>query len=394
MEQTLVHKKEQKKGTESKESDTKSKVATSAKAGVVKTPAKQGASVTKVNTKVSSGATKTSRLTIGQVLLKHEERKQEEARKGKTTVLASKKPLPKTDLKQVTVKEGTAGKTFHKSGQLKDQLKDQPQSNVTQSNVKKSDGTPKIVTVLSKVTETNKTRAGKETLEQSTLAEKNVTQTGQKLIKKVKVDSVNVTRTVQSVDRNVEAGKVGKGKIIQKSQYIINATMTATDEAKVQQNKTAVHASEDGTRRTGGSGLGSLKIVNVSSYSFTVTWSAPQGMFKNFTVIRREPRAEGDEEEHEEAEGETLDGDKAFVTKNTTEIHVKSESTNGTAASGKTLGSRGKAESKRVSMVLPGNVRSMEFSNLRPRTRYSLQIYGTAPGRRSKIHRATVTTGN
>ncbi|XP_076016736.1 uncharacterized protein tnxba isoform X2 [Genypterus blacodes] len=387
-EQTLVQRKEQKKATESKESDTKTKVGTSAKAGILKTSAKQGDTLTKVITKVSSGATKTNRLTISQVLLKHDERKQEEARKGKTTVLASKKPFPKPDLKQVTVKEGTAAKTFQKSGQLKDQ----PQTNVTQSSVKKPDGTAKIVTILSKVTETNKTRTGKETLEQSTLHEKNVTQPGHKLIKKGKVESVNVTKTVQSVDRNIEAGKVGKGKVIQKSQYIINSTLT-TEEAKVQQNKTAVYASEDGTRRTGGSGLGSLKVVNVSSYSFTVTWSAPQGMFKNFTVIRREPRAEGDEEEHEEVEEETLDGDKAYVTKNTTEVHVKSESTNVTASSGKTLGSRGKFESKRVSMVLPGNVRSVEFSNLRSQTRYSLQIYGTAPGKRSKIHRASVTTG-
>ncbi|KAF7665757.1 hypothetical protein LDENG_00132680 [Lucifuga dentata] len=384
----LFQKREQKKGTD-KETDTKAKVATNAKVGLVKTSAKQEASVNKVTTKGSSGATKTGRRTIGQVLLKHEERKQEEARKGKTIVLVSKKDAPKTDLKLVTVKEGATGKTHPKSGQLKDQ----PQTNITQSSVKKSNGTPKIVTIISKVIETNNTRTGKETLEQSTLAEKNSTQSEDKLITKVKIDNMNVTKTVQSVNnRNTEAGKIGKGKVIQRSQYIININITS-NEAKVQQDKTAVHASRDSTRRTGGSGLGSLKVVNVSSYSFTVTWSAPQGMFKNFTVIRREPRVEGDEEEHEEVEEETLGGDKAFEAKNTTEVQIHSESTNGTASSGKTLGSRGKSESKRVSMVLPGNVRSMEFSNLRPQTRYALQIYGIAPGKRSKIHRTTVTTG-
>lgn len=379
----LLQKREQKKGTESKETDTKAKVATNTKVGLVKTSAKQEASVNKVTIKASSGATKT-----GQVLLKHEERKQEEARKGKTTVLVSNKANPKTDVKLASVKEGAAGKAYPKSGQLKDQ----PQTNVTESNVKKSNGTAKII---SKVIETNKTRTGKETLEQSTLAEKNSTQSEHKAIKKVRVDNVNVTKTVQFVDnRNTEAGKIGKGKGTQKSQYVINTTITATsNEAKVQQNKTTVHASGDSTRRTGGSGLGSLKVVNISSYSFTVTWSAPQGMFKNFTVIRREPRVEGDEEEHEEVEEETLEGDKAFAAKNTTEIQIHSESTNGTASPGKTLGSRGKSESKRVSMVLPGNVRSVEFSNLRPQTRYALQIFGTAPGKRSKIHRATVITG-
>ncbi|XP_071758426.2 uncharacterized protein tnxba [Centroberyx gerrardi] len=397
-EQTLFQKKDQKKGTEGKETDTKPKVATNVKGGIIKTVAKQGASAGKIIIKGSASATKTSRPTVGQVLLKHEGRKQEEARKGKTTVLTSKKPLPKTDVKLVTVKEGAAGKVHSKS----DQLKDQPQTNITQSNVKKSNGTVKVLTILTKVMETsnNKTRAGKETLEQSTLAEKNATQSsGNKLIKKVKAENVNVTKVVQSVEsKNTEARKIGsgKGKITQstqRSQYLVNTTIAATsDEAKVIQDKTAVQSSGNTTRRTGG-GIGSVKVVNISSYSFTVTWSAPQGMFKNFTVIRREQRAEGEEDEDEEVEEGALEGDKTATAKNTTEVQIQSESTNGTASSAKVLGSRGKAESKRVSMVLPGSVRSVEFSNLRSQTRYALLIYGTAPGKRSKIHRVTVTTG-
>ncbi|XP_070767964.1 tenascin-like [Enoplosus armatus] len=382
VEHTLFQKREQKKVPEAKETDTKPKVATNTKAGLIKTQSKQEASVKKITIKDSSSATKTSRPTVGQVLLKHEGRKQEEARKGKTTVLTSKKVLHKTDLK--LVKEGTAGKTYPKS----DQLKDDPQTNVTQSNMKKSNGTAKIVSILSKVAGTNKTRAGKETSEQSTLAEKNVTQSsGHKHMKKVKVD----TTIVQSVDnRNNEAGKIGKEKATQRSQYLVNATIaTSSGEARVLQNKTTIH----GSKRMGGSGLGSVKVVNISSYSFTVTWSAPQGMFKNFTVIRREPRAEDDEDNHEEFEEETLEGDKASTTKNTTEVQVQSESTNMTAASGKAVGSRGKAETKRISMVVPGNVRSVEFSNLRANTGYVLHVYGAAAERRSKIHRVTAMTG-
>ncbi|XP_068592008.1 tenascin [Cebidichthys violaceus] len=382
VEHTLFQKREQKKGSDTKETDTKPKVSTNAKAGLVKTQAKQEAYVKKVTTKDSSSATKTSRPTVGQVLLKHEGRKQEEARKGKTTVLTSKKVLQKTDLK--LVKEGTGSKTHPRS----DQLKDEPQTNVTQSNVKKSNGTAKIETILTKVEGTNKTRTGKETLEQSTLAEKNVTQSsGNKRNKKVKADTTNV----QSVDnRNTETGKIGKEKLTQRSQYLVNSTIAATSvETRVLQDKTTIHGSGN-VRRMGGSGLGSVKVVNISSYSFTVTWTAPQGMFKYFTVIRREPRTGGDEDDQEEFEEEALEGGKGSTVKNTTETQVQSESTNTT---GKAVGSKGKAETKRISMVVPGSVRSVEFSNLRANTGYVLHLYGTAAERRSKIHRATAITG-
>ncbi|XP_059195908.1 tenascin [Centropristis striata] len=344
-EQTLFQKKVQKKVSEAKETDTKAKVATNVK-------------------------------TVGQVLLKTEGRKQEEARKGKTTVLTTKK-VQRTDPK--LVKEGSAGKTHPKS----DQLKDQPQTNVTQTNIKKSNGTAKVVTILTKVVGPNKTKT--VTLEQSTLAEKNVTQsTGQKRTRKVKVDITNV----QTVDnRNTEAGKPGKEKVTQRSQYLVNSTI-ASGEGRVLQNKTSIHGSGS-VRKTGGSGLGSVKVVNISSYSFTVTWAAPQGMFKNFTVVRREPRTEGDEDDHEDFEEEALEEDKAPTAKNTTEIQVQSESANTTKAAV----SRGKAETRRISMVVPGSVRSVEFSNLRANTGYVLHVYGSTADRRSKIHRVTAITG-
>ncbi|KAM8735011.1 uncharacterized protein tnxba [Acanthopagrus schlegelii] len=381
-EHTLFQKKEQKKGSEAKEADTKSKVAANAKAGLVKTQSKQESSVKKTTTKDSSSATKASRPTVAQVLLKHDGRKQEEARNGKITVLTSKKVVQKTDLK--LVKEGTAGKTYPKS----DHLKDQPHTNVTQSNVK--NGTAKIVTVLTKVMGTNKTRAGKESLEQSTLAEKNGTQSsGHKRVKKVKAE----TTTVQSVDNRItEAGNTGREKVTQKSQYLVNTTFAGTSgEARVLQDKTTTHGSMS-AKKMGGSGLGSVKVVNISSYSFTVIWSSPQGMFKNFTVIRREPKAEGDDDDHEEFEEEALEGDKTSTAKNVTEVQVQSESTNTTAAAGK-AGSKSKAETKRISMVVPGSVRSVEFSNLRANTGYVLHVYGSAADRRSKIHRVTAVTG-
>lgn len=360
------------KGTEG----TKPKVSTTAKPDVAKAQAKQEASDRKTITiKGPSNATKTSHPTVGQVLLKHEGRKQEEARKGKTTVLVSK-TVKKTDLK--IVKEGAASKTTKS-----DQLKDEPHSNVTQSNEKKSNGTANIATILTKGLGTNKTIEGKETLEQS-MAERNVQSSGHS-----KMDKVDATN-VQSVDnRNTEAGKIGKEKATQGSQYVVNATVTSTSHtAQVLQNKTIIHISEE-RRGKGGSGLGSVKVVNISSYSFTVTWSAPQGMFKNFTVIRREPRTEEDEDDHEEFEEEALEDEKTSGVKNSTQVQTESTST-----VAKTAVSRGKADTKRISIVVPGSVRSVEFSNLRANTHYALQIYGTVAEKRSKIHRVTAVTGN
>ncbi|KAM3613814.1 uncharacterized protein V6R79_005409 [Siganus canaliculatus] len=369
-EQTLSQRKEQKKGSEARDTASKVKAASSAKASVAKTQLKQEGSVKKITVTTSAGSTKTSRPTVAQVLLKHEGRKQEEARKGKTTILTTKRVVQKSDMK--LLKEGTASKTFTKPNQLKDE----PMVNLTQSGVKKSNSTAKIVTILTKAMGSNKTRAGKETLEQSTLAEKNVTQSsGHKNIRKVNVDAA----TGQSVEnKNTEAAKSGKDKVLQRSQYLVNASLA----------ETTTHGNSGTIRKMGGSGLGSVKVVNISSHSFTVTWTAPQGMFKNFTVIRREPRTESEEDVHDEFEEEALEGDSTSSAKNMSELLVHSESINVTAA-----GSRGKAETKRISMVVPGNVRSVEFSNLRANTGYVLHIYGSMAERRSKTHRVTAITG-
>lgn len=363
-EQTIFHKKEQKR-VSVKEADAKLKVGTSAKV-------KQDSSVQKITIKDSLSATKPNRQTVGQVLLKHEGRKQEEARKGKTTVLTTKKVLQKID-----------------QNPKSEQLKDQPHANATQGNVKKSNGTTKTVTILSKATGTNKSRAGKETLEQSTLSEKNTTQSSGH--KRIKVKEESTTNTQSADSRHTEDSKTGKDKTAQRSQYLVNTTLvTTTGESRGRQEITTTHSSGV-TRRVGGSGLGSVKVVNISSYSFTITWSAPQGMFKNFTVVRREPRAEGDEEDLEEFEEEALEGEKTFMAKNMTDIQAHSESTNTTAAPGKAAGSKG--STKRISMVVPGNVRSVEFSNLRANTVYVLHVYGTTADRRSKVHKVTTTTG-
>lgn len=368
---TQSEKKEQKRKSEAKDTDTKPKGPTPTKAGLVKAQVRLDSSDKKITVK---GSTKTSHPTISQVLLKHEGRKQVEARKGKTTVLSSKKASENTNVK--LIKEGIESKSPSKS----DQLKDEPHSNVTHSDLKKHNGTAKTVTVQIKAMGTNKTRSAKGTMEQSTLADKNATQSSGSKTKKVKVETVSV-HTVD--DRNVDPGRTVKGKVTQRSQYKGNATnAAASEDGQSSPNRTSIHSTS--SRRTGGSGLGSVKVVNVSSYSFIVTWSAPQGMFKNFTVIRREPRMEADEDDQDEFEDETLE---VSTGRNTTEVQAHSESTNTTSKA------RSKAETKRISMTVPGNVRSVEFSNLRANTRYLLHIYGSTAERRSKIHRVAVTTG-
>ncbi|XP_042174731.1 tenascin [Oncorhynchus tshawytscha] len=412
--QILFQKKtEQKEPTAAKEDgDIKSKTkgTTSVKAGLTKTQAKQGVTVTKTKT-THSNATKTGlgRPTVGQLLLKHHGGRKQES-KGKTTVI---KKQSKPDLKlKGTVKEESGGKANAEAGNLQDQ----PQANVTQSTVK---------------TFVNKTRSGKETLEQSTLAEKNVTLTsGKKTVKKVKLvqGTMNVTKVSLAFDiTKAGTGKItltkdikteadissgtskttvktgsGKGKPVpRKSQYVVNmTTVETTSEVKVFSNKTTtIQSSKNTTRKAGtgvGRGLGSVKVQNITTYGFTLTWSAPTAMFKNFTVSRREHRAEGEEEEEEEAEeGAALREEDRVAGVVDSTIEIRKQSPNGAVAfpTKAPSSSRGKAHTKRVSVVLPDSVRSVEFSNLRPQTRYSLHIWGTTPGSRSKIHRVTTMTG-
>lgn len=374
-ESTLSQGKEQKKTPESKEADAKPKGATDAKVSV-KTQPKQEVSTKKTPAKDSSGATKTARPTAAQVQLKHDRASQEELRKDKT-VTTSKK-VQKAEVK--LVRDGTTSKTHSSS----EQLKDEPQTNTTQSSVKTSSDSSKTLTALSKGVGADKTKVEKESLERSTLTEKS----GQKNVKKVKVEGA----TSQSTDnKNTEANKSVKdaeAKGPQRSQDGVDATAgSASSEGR---DQTTIHGSGS-VRVLGGSGLGSVKVANISSYSFTLMWTAPQGMFKNFTLIRTEPLAEGSKIDHEQFEEDTLEEVKTYTVKNTTaRVQVPTESSNTTLGAG----SRSKAETRRISMVLPGNVRSVEFSNLWPNTAFVLQIYGSAAQRRSKIHRVTAVTGN
>ncbi|CAL8286671.1 unnamed protein product [Merluccius merluccius] len=330
------------------------------KVSKVKTKARQ--QTAKTNIRDSAIARKTGQPTVGQILLKQKGKKQEEARIGRTTVLTGKE-LAKSEAEQVVMKVVAVAKAHANSGQLQDQ----PQTNDTLGVMKVTNGTAKILPILTKVMETSNRN---NSLHPSTLAEKDVTQSpANTLIKKIKTGSVNASNV--------------------RSQYLVNATSVENRETSAGDTTTQQHTS----RRSGG-GLGSVKVSNVSSYSFTLTWSAPPGMFKNFTVIRREQRVEAEGTVEQEAVDRNVDSDDMATTaaKNMTAVQTLRENTDIAPSSVKATSSRGKAE-ERVSMVLPGNVRSVEFVHLQANTRYFLQVFGTAPGRRSKIHRISTTTG-
>ncbi|KAM9724103.1 uncharacterized protein tnxba isoform 1-T2 [Menidia menidia] len=349
-------KENQKKGPYANETDTNVK-ASDPKQRAPKQSEKQDIAEEKIHVKINSSGAK---LNSSVSQSPNDDGTGKEALKGKITI---KKVPQKSETK---VDDG---------GSKQNHLRDEPQSNVTHVGVRKMNDTTGSVTNPSKTTRINKTQTGKESLQQSTLGEKNVTQSsGHKQGKISKSDGKNV----QASDKR------------KKTQNVVNATiMTPVDGAKLPHNKTSSHGSRISLSKTGG--LGSVRAENISSYSFTIMWSAPQGMFKNFTVIRREPQTEGDGDEQEPFEEDVTAKEKVSAVRNVTE--VPSVSTDMTSSSDKAVGSRGKAEAKRISMVVPGNVRSVEFSKLRANTRYVLHVYGTAADRRSKIHRVTVTTG-
>lgn len=298
---------------------------------------------------------------IGNVSPRNDESKQE-ARKGKTQ---TKDVSPINNLKPE--KKRTDSKPYLHF----DHLKDDPQSNATQSNKRKTNGTAKIETSNSQTTGPKKNKKENAVTGKSTLAEKDDTQSSEK--KLTNADKTE-TKTEQSTENRKTPGGAETEKTVQKSQHVKNTTKT-TEKINVLTNKTDIQSTS--TKTTGG--LGSVKVVNVSSHNFTVTWLAPQGMFKHFTVIRKVTLPES---ERKELEVEA-------AAWNSTE--VPSENTNVTISSSKTAGLKDKTETKR--MVVPGNVRSVEFSNLRADTRYALQIYGATADRRSQIHRITAITG-
>uniref|UniRef100_A0A8C2FU41 Fibrinogen C-terminal domain-containing protein n=1 Tax=Cyprinus carpio TaxID=7962 RepID=A0A8C2FU41_CYPCA len=104
-------------------------------------------------------------------------------------------------------------------------------------------------------------------------------------------------------------------------------------------------------------------------------------MYKNFTITRREIR--GGNEDSEKIQ----DGAAAV---NVTD--VQRPSLNRTSTKVQSSKPEGKTV-KNFYQVLAGTARSYHFKGLQPQTRYSVSLFGSGLGIRSKIHRLTLSTG-
>ncbi|XP_072536746.1 uncharacterized protein tnxba [Salminus brasiliensis] len=135
--------------------------------------------------------------------------------------------------------------------------------------------------------------------------------------------------------------------------------------------------------------VGSVELRNITATGFVITWEAPQGVFRNFTVTRREVlTGSKDEEDAQEAwKSDDKDSDKGTITGNEAEVHSSNRT------SKVQVGKAERKSTKKFTQVLPGSARSFHFRNLQPQTRYLVSLYSSRPGGPSKLHRLFVSTG-
>ncbi|MFT7811327.1 tenascin-like isoform X2 [Arapaima gigas] len=207
-----------------------------------------------------------------------------------------------------------------------------------------------------------------------------------------------------------------------------------------QASKASIYSKVNANRQSGKStsatkqpspGLSSVGVQNITSRGFLLTWDAPEGMFKNFFISGRESVIEnrnGANEEREEREGDNEgnkkeervegDGGEATVKAGLSKAPGKEAGDPGTInrskskADGYRKGTsdssttdttsilrpphdprvRAQARQKFLQFV-PGTARSLQIQNLRPRTPYSVSLFGKGPGIKSKIHQLKIVTG-
>uniref|UniRef100_A0A3B3SS34 EGF-like domain-containing protein n=1 Tax=Paramormyrops kingsleyae TaxID=1676925 RepID=A0A3B3SS34_9TELE len=234
------------------------------------------------------------------------------------------------------------------------------------------------------------------------------TQEMQKDITSIQTDVPNKTRIQAEIKRN-------------------NSSITKLKEAstKISYNRTSSHTVNTGkvdihpdprmetnrsssSARKGEAAFISIRVKNVTSRGFTIVWEAPQRSFKNFTLTRREYRTEMEEEdeveenkEEEEEEEEQSEGgalpdrmniDQSALGKGVGHTKISNNSITVHVSLKPHNDSRAKTHLRRFTQVVAGSARSLSFRNLHPQSRYSVSLYGTSLGLRSKIHRITVTT--
>ncbi|XP_050987810.1 tenascin [Labeo rohita] len=300
--------------------------------------------------KVQSNTTKKDKIikTIGQVLLKPEGRKrQEQAKQGKTTTI--KLDLDKQSQTNLTDKS------------KKSNLKDEPvYRNMTQRFVKKVNGTSKVLENVFKGTK----ESSNATVSKTKVTIKN---TGDQLKER---KTVNVTSTSEKDKKLLHSNVTTTLQAEKKSEMHANGTSFELKPHLKHFNKTISRLSV----------IGSVEVHNITSTGFIMSWEAPQGTFKNFTITRKEIRGNEDSEKIQDG----------AVPENVTDVQRPGLNRTSTKVQSSKL--EGKTV-KKFSQVLAGTARSYHFKGLQPQTRYSVSLLGSGFGIRSKIHRLTLSTG-
>ncbi|XP_051577428.1 tenascin isoform X2 [Myxocyprinus asiaticus] len=306
-------------------------------------------------------------VTIGQALLKHKgERQQELTAKGKTTVV--KLSLDKQSEVDLKLKTNKNKESTDKSSSKKHNHKDQSVfQNVTQRIEKKVIGTSKVLQSLGTKGTLNVTTSKRKALMKTAGDQGKVSKTDVGSTEKEKKLNVNVTTTL---------------KVEKRSDKHVNET-------SIESKTPTKHFN---TTRSRSLVIGSVDVHNITSTGFIMSWEAPLDTFKNFTVTRREISAGNDVQEYSDKnrDGAVKVGDKGPVARNVTEVQKPGPNRTFTSVHSSKLDGR---PVKKFSQVLTGTARSYHFKGLQPQTRYSVSLYGSGLGTRSKIHRLTLSTG-
>lgn len=304
-------------------------------------------SVVKVKSNTTNRSDKI--ITVGQVFLKHKEgNRQPQQTKGKTTVMkVGLDKRPQTDVKLRTVE--------NKESTLKEKnLKDEPvyQKNNGTSNVlnrvKETKGSSNETTSRTKATVDDQ---GKASMPNGISTEK---------------------------DKKPIHGNVTTVLKLEKKRFEKHVNWTSIE--------TKLHTKNLNSTTIRSLVIGSVDVHNITSTGFIMSWEAPLDAFKNFTITRREVKPENDVEDNKDA-GKVNDK----WAEDVTDLFQRSRS-NRTIA--KVHGSKLKGRpGNKFSQVLAGTAQSYHFKGLQPQTQYSVSLFGSGPGVRSKIHRLALYTG-
>uniref|UniRef100_A0A8C1Z5L8 Tenascin XBa n=1 Tax=Cyprinus carpio TaxID=7962 RepID=A0A8C1Z5L8_CYPCA len=298
--------------------------------------------------KVQSNITKRDKVikTIGQVLLNREGKRRQEQSKEATTTIIKLDKQSQTDLTDKS-KRNT--------------LKDEPvNQNVTQISVKKVNGTSKILE--------NGFKGTKES-SNATMSKTKVTMrtAGDRAKESRTINVTSTEKDKQLLDINVTTALQAE----KSSDKHVNGTNFESKTHTKHFNKTISRLSV----------IGSVKVHNITSTGFIMSWEAPRDMYKNFTITRREIRG-GNEDSEKIQDG--------AVAENVTDVQSPNLNRTSTTVQSSKLEGR---TVKKFSQVLAGTTRSYYFKGLQPQTQYLVSLFGSGLGVRSKIHRLTLSTG-